>query len=1360
MSSRPEKEKFRNLTENLKKTKPFVLIHDFLSITGSSVYGTDDPDDLDIVVRAESGGEGIVLKLDRNLMMKVQRVFEEHSDKKVHFIPASVGPNWDHVPAADLVVVPKDEFEYRKVQDTDIIRKKSADPLEEAETSKRKDRIAAGKFFYPMKPARAAEVKERMSVENLADFVGDYPAYVEKKYDGVHCILMKASGEVRIVTDDGTECTERFPELSKSLKNLRGDNKPSTLTLAAEIEVWKGDEHLDREDVAGYIHSHSEPDESGVVANVFDILFEDGKDLHKVNFIDRRGRLEKYNFPQSTLGKPESGLNLVSSKKVLDDEELVRVAKELSHKQGSEGVVVKTAGGEYHIDGLRSYSSFVKFHKNILIHGIVTERKETKTDGVFNYRYAIKSPNPATPVEVGGETYEDVGYTFSTKVKANVGDIIEVEAETVNVEDKDGQVDVTAWVPRFIGVSERKEADTVDAVIDAAEDEGILSIQDQKSDGDWPDGGDKEYNYVVQHHYRGKSVHGDLRIEHNDYLIGWTLMDQQEGEIDEPVTAMSQAVSEDADPDSFKINWKTGEFDKRQTRSGSIQRANIRCAPKKKEPSEWLKVEGVSPAGEVGATKEYPGVFHIVDEGKMAYGAQKPYFHEYFFDGKALEGRIIFRQISRKASKWTNSPTLAYTTVYGEEPDEMLRGRTEHGERDWNGLRVDEHLKDEWLDALSEIDLIEVRASCEGHGEDRPTYIVIRLNDDGLSESVAKSLHTPDNGYYARCDMGAENRPRICIAGKTWYGESDWKDWWDGLAGYISQSLSNAEKLSLEQFNVEGIDYDLAHPETRWPELLADLRYLGNSGYPKLSAGEEWGEWDMEALLKYFAKIVDVLRSVYFPLLPPSKDDESFDTSYWKAYRKAEQYMESSPPKEDEISGWNEQRESTIKSNKAEVLPPSDEEETPRSAFYWIMMKPKEQTPYVLQSGEKDWIPPKDFSCLPTNVKKNIPEKYQYWKFDDESKRKSVRDELIKEFEVHELGVPEEEEKKQAPELPPSSSYVEPMSSPDWRETIKNNLSASLFVLADDSVPLVELRRYIRKAEGNWLIKSKSSKIEDVFEDSNIVFDGEYYYAYRFKSESKYRLVRRWWRGQYVVRFGPSTEIYDLLVKDGGKTYHFEMDGDPREENVMAVPSEEGTDKLWSISDSSELDAGTALNPTKETPAWADVVAEGGVKILEDSASVKKFDLEGEKTIVIAREESGSNIWTAAYSEDSPNVKLGFKMMTKNEDLQIVGGVVYQADRFDTDGEKANSTVIRDAMYYFMEHGLKFSTDHDKFFRATVLECFQAEEDTQKAGGIVKAGDWYMTIRINDPNVWVLVKNEEIRGFSWEGRVMRRKIES
>jgi len=155
----------------------------------------------------------------------------------------------------------------------------------------------------------------------------------------------------------------------------------------------------------------------------------------------------------------------------------------------------------------------------------------------------------------------------------------------------------------------------------------------------------------MQHHYRGKSCHIDLRLETDQaYLIGWTLMDLLPDAIKEP--ALTPADAERLDQqDIWKIDWHRGEVKEREVRGGTIRPANIRAREKAPEPPEWLDIEGATPPGTVGATKEFPGVFTIIDKAIVEYGAQKPYFHEYFLSQGKLKGRICFRMIGRKAAR-------------------------------------------------------------------------------------------------------------------------------------------------------------------------------------------------------------------------------------------------------------------------------------------------------------------------------------------------------------------------------------------------------------------------------------------------------------------------------------------------------------------------------------------------------------------------------------------------------------------------------------------------------------------------------------------------------------------------------------
>ncbi|MHC4249784.1 MAG: DNA adenine methylase, partial [Planctomycetota bacterium] len=139
-----------------------------------------------------------------------------------------------------------------------------------------------------------------------------------------------------------------------------------------------------------------------------------------------------------------------------------------------------------------------------------------------------------------------------------------------------------------------------------------------------------------QEHFRGRSVHADLRIEAGDgQLIGWTLNTQVAGSIEAPVTTADEA--RDAAGHS-KIDWESGDA-----------RTPVAAERKERCPASWLGFEGVIEPGEVGALQDGPGVVAIVDRGFCEFGAQRPGYHEYFMNSDhpagGLTGRVVFTKL-------------------------------------------------------------------------------------------------------------------------------------------------------------------------------------------------------------------------------------------------------------------------------------------------------------------------------------------------------------------------------------------------------------------------------------------------------------------------------------------------------------------------------------------------------------------------------------------------------------------------------------------------------------------------------------------------------------------------------------------
>lgn len=149
-----------------------------------------------------------------------------------------------------------------------------------------------------------------------------------------------------------------------------------------------------------------------------------------------------------------------------------------------------------------------------------------------------------------------------------------------------------------------------------------------------------EHAYVMQHHWRGRSVHTDWRMKIDGYLVGWTVLDNPKGT--PRVETMEQAKS--------ALRTVPFRFNSKHVNIGR------RAETKARQPVGWLKIQGVTKPGEVGATRENVGVLNIIDRGLVIFGTQKPYFHEYFV--KSSIGQVFPKNWTRIVVRRVGVPAL------------------------------------------------------------------------------------------------------------------------------------------------------------------------------------------------------------------------------------------------------------------------------------------------------------------------------------------------------------------------------------------------------------------------------------------------------------------------------------------------------------------------------------------------------------------------------------------------------------------------------------------------------------------------------------------------------------------------------
>jgi hypothetical protein len=123
---------------------------------------------------------------------------------------------------------------------------------------------------------------------------------------------------------------------------------------------------------------------------------------------------------------------------------------------------------------------------------------------------------------------------------------------------------------------------------------------------------------------------------------------------------------------------------------------------------------------------------------------------------------------------------------------------------------------------------------------------------------------------------------------------------------------------------------------------------------------------------------------------------------------------------------------------------------------------------------------------------------------------------------------------------------------------------------------------------------------------------------------------------------------------------------------------------------------------------------------------------------------------------------LNFRIMKIEAKKQMVGGIIYEPNEVDTQDDYTDANEITAARDGFME---KYAKDpkrikvmhKGKAFYFPIIECFQPDQDTKKGNGIIKAGAWWLMVKVTDPEIWASVEKGDLQGFSMGGRARAGK---
>ncbi len=116
-----------------------------------------------------------------------------------------------------------------------------------------------------------------------------------------------------------------------------------------------------------------------------------------------------------------------------------------------------------------------------------------------------------------------------------------------------------------------------------------------------------------------------------------------------------------------------------------------------------------------------------------------------------------------------------------------------------------------------------------------------------------------------------------------------------------------------------------------------------------------------------------------------------------------------------------------------------------------------------------------------------------------------------------------------------------------------------------------------------------------------------------------------------------------------------------------------------------------------------------------------------------------------------------FTIIKVDKAQKIVGGIIYEPDEVDTQGDFTDKKEIEKAEYLFMQ---KYATNTKRIrinhagkkYFFPILESFIPEKDTPKGGEMIKAGSWWLMIKITDDKIWKEILENRLSGFSMGGR--------
>jgi len=237
-------------------------------------------------------------------------------------------------------------------------------------------------------------------------------------------------------------------------------------------------EEIPREDTAELTVGKIPPEaELGYVFHVHDLLYLNGEPYNNKPYSERLATLKKI-LPRNL----QFFSVMMSSPIVKTPGDFKRWVNKLRTVKGSEGVMLKVATSIYPIKvtGENRTPEWAKLKNmksiEVIVHKVIPKvyrkgpKKGQPIPGIWMYDTAIRIPKEEIKhwkkehiITIDDKVYAHIGRTFATKVKAKVGDIIEVLVGRIREYVRDNIHTITWMFPKFREVRvDKKEPDTLD----------------------------------------------------------------------------------------------------------------------------------------------------------------------------------------------------------------------------------------------------------------------------------------------------------------------------------------------------------------------------------------------------------------------------------------------------------------------------------------------------------------------------------------------------------------------------------------------------------------------------------------------------------------------------------------------------------------------------------------------------------------------------------------------------------------------------------------------------------------------------------------------------------------------------------